>query len=636
MSNTPIQIGVINEVDLLTQTQVGKILYTETGKNFIIRTDGSKLQFTDLKIVDILPTTGISNILYLLSTDKSINLYNTTTSKWENFGTSQTTLNIILNKIMDITFPITYDKPVFTFICDDGTIESLNRTYPLFTAQGITATFAIVTDWIGSDNSKYMTKDNLKTLVNSGHSLASHSKTHDNTLWNTSVASTTDVQFLAEMNDSKNWFNNNEFGNVETLVYPFANFDSHAGTSGFANRIKALTKQVYTYGVNADGWYNDCPNDQPYLKRYFPDFTSGTTWTEIKNVIDTCIANNGWLIFGIHPYLATQFPDTYINQTIDYIQSLNQTILNFDDALKYKKNILSIGEFTDLNSGYFIGRNGVVRNNAENCKINTNADETITMISPLSSFAKNKMTITAMDGTVDTINHTGGIMTTYYLGSGYGYQQFMGYYGQKEYMRWWSGSAWNTWQETTAMPTPVSTNSYSGVLDSPISWYKQYKITVVNVKTSDDNFKSIGGILKVYHGDVNYSYATFEPLTESNIYKRLWNDTTSTWGTWTTNTSTRIDDTNLSENTTYSSNKIVSLIDNQGDYNTSYIYNGDGKISGYTITGDKAENTSYTYFASGDNIGKIETETIIKDGKTLINTFSYANGKISEIITVTS
>ena len=97
-----------------------------------------------------------------------------------------------------------------------------------------------------------------------------------------------------------------------------------------------------------------------------------------------------------------------------------------------------------------------------------------------------------------------------------------------------------------------------------------------------------------------------------------------------------IDDTNLSTTSTYSSDKIISLINNQGDYNTSYSYNGAGKINGYTITGDKTENVTYTYFTSGDNLGKIETETIIKDGKTLVNTFSYTNGKISGVITVTN
>lgn len=97
-----------------------------------------------------------------------------------------------------------------------------------------------------------------------------------------------------------------------------------------------------------------------------------------------------------------------------------------------------------------------------------------------------------------------------------------------------------------------------------------------------------------------------------------------------------IDDANLSTTSTYSSSKIVSLINNQGDYNTSYTYNGDGKISGYSITGDIAETVSYSYFLSGDNIGKIETETIVKNEKTLVNTFSYTNGKISGVTTVTS
>jgi len=73
-----------------------------------------------------------------------------------------------------------------------------------------------------------------------------------------------------------------------------------------------------------------------------------------------------------------------------------------------------------------------------------------------------------------------------------------------------------------------------------------------------------------------------------------------------------------------------------GNYTTTYTYDTNGKISGCTIIGDKSETTIYEYYTSGDNLGKINTEAIQKDSKTITNTFSYTNGKISEVSTITT
>ena len=77
MSNTQINIGVINQASVVTQTQVGKLLFTDEGKQYIIKSDGSKLKFTDILFVSALPITGLTEILYILTTDSSINYYDT-------------------------------------------------------------------------------------------------------------------------------------------------------------------------------------------------------------------------------------------------------------------------------------------------------------------------------------------------------------------------------------------------------------------------------------------------------------------------------------------------------------------------------------------------------------------------------
>ena len=65
MANPNINIGVINESNLSSQITTGKILFTDTGKQYIVKTDGNKLKITDILFVSSLPITGLTEILYI-------------------------------------------------------------------------------------------------------------------------------------------------------------------------------------------------------------------------------------------------------------------------------------------------------------------------------------------------------------------------------------------------------------------------------------------------------------------------------------------------------------------------------------------------------------------------------------------
>jgi peptidoglycan/xylan/chitin deacetylase (PgdA/CDA1 family) len=437
---------------------------------------------------------------------------------------------IIESSIKDIISPITQDKPIITFIDDDGTSASYTRTYPVFKAQGISATFALVTDFIGTSN--HFTLSQIQQLKNEGFDFVSHSKTHSTSAFYTDLANTSDNILETEFKDSKQWFKDNGLGECETIVYPFANFDNHVGV-GQEIRVKSIAKKYYNYGVNADGWYNLSPNDNMYIKRYFADFPSGDTLDNVKSVIDNAFSNNGWLILGIHAFDNNQFPTNQLESVIDYIKSKNITVLNFKDAIEYKKNVISVGEFTDRTKGLFIGRDGNVLNNAENCKVITN-NYGYTTDDPLSRFAEKKLSIVSIESTGDKIENVGGNLFVYNGGNNYGNEIFIGYYGQKMYIRYWdsANSIWNPWVELTATLTPVSTNSYTSIFDSPVDWYTLNKITNVYIKVGDDSFKNVGGMYNVYHGAIGCSYSTFQPISEFKTYKRLWNNTTSVWGSW--------------------------------------------------------------------------------------------------------
>ena len=83
MANPNINIGVINESNLSSQITTGKILFTDTGKQYIVKTDGNKLKITDILFVSSLPITGLTEILYILTTNNTLNYYD---SLWYSLG----------------------------------------------------------------------------------------------------------------------------------------------------------------------------------------------------------------------------------------------------------------------------------------------------------------------------------------------------------------------------------------------------------------------------------------------------------------------------------------------------------------------------------------------------------------------
>ena len=73
MSNPNINIGIINESSVISETTVGKLLLTDEGKQYIVKSDGSKLKFTDIQFVSSLPSIGLKDIIYILKSNNTIN-----------------------------------------------------------------------------------------------------------------------------------------------------------------------------------------------------------------------------------------------------------------------------------------------------------------------------------------------------------------------------------------------------------------------------------------------------------------------------------------------------------------------------------------------------------------------------------
>lgn len=148
MSNIDINIGVINESSVSSQTQVGKILFTDQGNQYIIKSDGSKMKISDIITVSSLPTIGQANKIYILSTNFSLNYYD---SSWHVLSggnqiivgtTAPTDTTKLFLDITDKTKPVLkwYNSTTTSWINISSTVDTstlLDKTTYKGSADGI-------------------------------------------------------------------------------------------------------------------------------------------------------------------------------------------------------------------------------------------------------------------------------------------------------------------------------------------------------------------------------------------------------------------------------------------------------------------------------------------------------------------
>jgi peptidoglycan/xylan/chitin deacetylase (PgdA/CDA1 family) len=124
---------------------------------------------------------------------------------------------------------------VLTF--DDGTADAVSTVLPILRARGMTATFFIVSSWLGKDEATRMTEPlepgepsrpvltwpELLLLKNSGMEIGSHSRTHAR------LPQLEDAVALREMTDSKRELEVGLRVPVDLFAYPYNSLRSRLG-----------------------------------------------------------------------------------------------------------------------------------------------------------------------------------------------------------------------------------------------------------------------------------------------------------------------------------------------------------------------------------------------------------------------
>jgi peptidoglycan/xylan/chitin deacetylase (PgdA/CDA1 family) len=401
-----------------------------------------------------------------------------------------------------------YNGPIVTIIDDDSYDQFFSQWKPMCDLKNIKVTLAITNNSL--DTSSKLTLAELKQLKAEGFDIVSHGFTHPD------VNTVDEATWEMNCSESKNFILSNDLGLGETMVYPIG-FTTAGKTQ--INMVKRVTRKYFKYGVDALGGVNTLPVDSFRVKRQ----GMRTTYEDNKAVIDEAIAKNGWLIFLTHSNAA--WDNTMVNQMIDYIQSNNIPILTFTEAEKLVGNSLSYGD-GDTENYFFAGRNGAVKFNQ------TPQPKNFTMDMAIDNYVLNKTTISNVLNNQDTLLSTGGVLHTYRGNTFMSYQMYYPVQSSVVYKREWddTNSVWKDWyQITNTVRRKLTTGN---TMDAPITSYQKDVVTAVYLTNTTDTSFSNGGMMYVYRGNTLYSYAIYVQAVNGSMYKRVWNDTPGTWGSW--------------------------------------------------------------------------------------------------------
>ncbi|PGZ69590.1 BppU family phage baseplate upper protein [Bacillus sp. AFS029637] len=433
------------------------------------------------------------------------------------------------------TFYTRKSKPIVmaTFVDDDGKLEVWTKLKPIFEQYGVPCTLAIIDSWINRPDC--LSLDQILQLQNVlGWEMASHTINHVHLA---EVAATNYSEAKKEIFESKTNLINKGL-NIESIVYPFGD-DSEA--------VHDLSRNAYyASGIDTQEGLNTIPIETFRLQRiamgsYFAptstEYPITTTFNDYyKKRIDEAIAKNAWIIFKMHCASAehTEEQQTYIRQTIEYLQSKGVPIVNLRDGLKVFRNSIDYGTRNSSNSYTIVGPDGKLLSD----QIGTNLSGETSNVNTLFNtdmFPNKKVTwnyVSYANRVGWPENKSGVLMTYNFPDSSYVFQMYYPVGSNKYYKRNWDNTnkVWSAFElvsgveiiKKTANNAVTSTHTITDpVLESG-------KVTYVPINTAGATGfpKDQAGLLVVDRTNAANGYQ-FERYYQYQSNRRYFRNTTS-------------------------------------------------------------------------------------------------------------
>lgn len=188
------------------------------------------------------------------------------------------------------TAPTPFKQPIITITFDDGWESIYNEALPILQKYGFHTSQYIITNTF--DNRNYMSIDQIKSMQNAGHDIASHTVSHPD------LMTISDSDIRKELSDSQNTLNREFGGPTIDFTSPYGSFNDHD---------LEIVSQYYRSQKSAEGDPRASNNQSINTKATFKpmdiksySIRKTTSLSDLKELVRQAQTTNGWLVLTYH------------------------------------------------------------------------------------------------------------------------------------------------------------------------------------------------------------------------------------------------------------------------------------------------------------------------------------------------
>lgn len=408
------------------------------------------------------------------------------------------------------------NKPMITFIDDDGRTELKTKWEPILKEKKNKLTIATVTNWVENEEPTVLQWNEIHDWNKKyGVEFVSHTHEHKH------AQQITDEEVEKELKLSHDILKR-EGLTYNIIVQPFGeNTDT----------VRKISRKYYRANIGTKEGINTAPLDTFRVNRISLGEPLYTTFEQYKEKIDEAITNNGWIVFKSHSQYES-FDENQlqiIRQIIDYAREQQMLEVNVEEGLNYIGNLIDTGDFTRRAQGidyYVMDRDGKVHSNFGDKNYDMLKFNTVSINTPITEFQDRTTSTVAIVSTNSQgfpNNSSGQLSTTKSESLGLSYQLFMPSNSNSIYKRRWDTKSAN-WTEFEDIKSSGDTNIVLNYIENvdievPPNTYKDVNFTIQGVTNKDNVLVSPGSGIEV--GLIYNGFIT----TTDTVRLRLWNTT---------------------------------------------------------------------------------------------------------------
>lgn len=218
--------------------------------------------------------------------------------------------------------PTKFDQGYVSLNFDDGWLSVYQNAIPILNAKGFKSDQFITTDYLTDNYPGYVKPNQVLEMQSQGHIIGNHTKSHPD------LTALTLAQAQAEIEGARSVLIN--------LGVPSTNMSFAYPLGAYNTSIKNLVQNAgHIAGRSSDGGFNDKLTDHYALRRQ--PMLNTTTFTQVKNYIDTARADKTWVILLFHEIdnSGHQYSITpaLFQQIVNYLDQINVTPITVKEGI---------------------------------------------------------------------------------------------------------------------------------------------------------------------------------------------------------------------------------------------------------------------------------------------------------------